>query len=378
MLFWPINTALNVPMLFVQSSDHITGATGLTLVMSISQDAGAFATFSPTVTERTLGFYQISLTATHTNTAGVLTLHGAPTTTTADPSDYQILIVNPTQVFIGANAVTWAGASTATTNIALSTVINVTQWAGFSAATTQVAVATMAPANAIQWAGLNTSTTQLAVQATTVLPSSATNVNVVSWAGFNTATNQIAVATTPLSVNTTQWAGFNTATTQLAIYATTALSNTATDINVVGWAGFAAATTQVAVATMAPANTIQWAGASTATTQQALATFVNVNQWAGFNTATTQLAVATGVTANLTSTAVTSIWNNVLQISASGQSVTAADSLRLANAANAGILAGATTANVTIQNLANTFVAINATVDGVGNRTVVGINTASS
>lgn len=140
-------------------------------------------------------------------------------------------------------------------------------------------------------------------------------------------------------------------------------------VNVTSWAGASTATTQSAIATTPAVNAIQWAGASTATTQIALATLVNVTQWSGFAAATTQLAVATGVSANLASTALTSIWTYAVD-----GAVTAQESLRLANSANGGIVAGATTSNLTINNLANTATRVNATVDGVGNRTAVTLN----
>lgn len=67
------------------SSDHVTGLTGATLSITASKDGGAFASISPTVTERGDGWYSVSLTTTNTNTLGDLVLH--ITATSADPID---------------------------------------------------------------------------------------------------------------------------------------------------------------------------------------------------------------------------------------------------------------------------------------------------
>lgn len=67
------------------SADHVTGLTGATLTITASKDGGAFASISPTVTERGNGWYNIALTTAHTDTLGDLALH--VTATSADPSD---------------------------------------------------------------------------------------------------------------------------------------------------------------------------------------------------------------------------------------------------------------------------------------------------
>lgn len=79
------STSRNLSVLMVDSSDHVTGKTGLTLTISASKDGGAFATITPTVTELATGWYSIALTTTHTNTLGDLAFH--ITGTGADPTD---------------------------------------------------------------------------------------------------------------------------------------------------------------------------------------------------------------------------------------------------------------------------------------------------
>lgn len=77
--------AVNVMVLMVDSTDHVTGKTGLTLTITASKNGAAFASISPTVTERGDGWYSVALTAAHTDTEGDLALH--ITGSGADPSD---------------------------------------------------------------------------------------------------------------------------------------------------------------------------------------------------------------------------------------------------------------------------------------------------
>lgn len=84
------STAKNVMVLMVDSTDHVTGKAGLTLTITASKDGGAFASISPTVTERGNGWYSLALIASHTDTLGDLALH--ITGTGADPADMVLLI----------------------------------------------------------------------------------------------------------------------------------------------------------------------------------------------------------------------------------------------------------------------------------------------
>lgn len=79
------STATNVMVLMVDSTDHITGKTGLTLTVTASKDGAAFASISPTVTERSNGWYSIALTTSHTDTLGDLVVRC--TGTAADPGE---------------------------------------------------------------------------------------------------------------------------------------------------------------------------------------------------------------------------------------------------------------------------------------------------
>jgi hypothetical protein len=76
---------INFAFLLVLSSDHITGATGLTPTVTISKNGGAFAAPSGAVTEIGNGWYKLAANATDSNTLGPLVLHASGTGT--DPTD---------------------------------------------------------------------------------------------------------------------------------------------------------------------------------------------------------------------------------------------------------------------------------------------------
>ena len=81
----PHRSTFTRPVLMVDSADHVTGKTGLTLTITASKNAAAFASVSPTVTERGSGWYNIALTSALTDQIGPFMLH--VTGTGADPTD---------------------------------------------------------------------------------------------------------------------------------------------------------------------------------------------------------------------------------------------------------------------------------------------------
>lgn len=85
------STATNLMVFMTLASDHVSGATGLTLTINASKDGAAFAAVTPTVTERGNGWYNLALTSTHTNTLGDLALR--VTGGAADPTDLLCRIV---------------------------------------------------------------------------------------------------------------------------------------------------------------------------------------------------------------------------------------------------------------------------------------------
>ncbi len=80
-----------VKVLMIDSVDHITGKTGLTLVIEESKDFANFAAIAPTVIERGHGWYEIFLTSANTSTLGDYALH--VTATGADPTDVKWQVV---------------------------------------------------------------------------------------------------------------------------------------------------------------------------------------------------------------------------------------------------------------------------------------------
>jgi len=89
--FLKLSTAVNITVLMIDSSDHVTGKTGLSAGLTIyaTKAAGTPATITPTVTEldstNVKGVYKLALTTGHTDTLGELLLH--ITATGADPTD---------------------------------------------------------------------------------------------------------------------------------------------------------------------------------------------------------------------------------------------------------------------------------------------------
>jgi hypothetical protein len=75
------------PLLFFMgdSTDHITGKTGLSPTVTLSKNGGSFASPAGTVSEIANGFYKVAGNATDSNTLGPLALHA--TSAGADPAD---------------------------------------------------------------------------------------------------------------------------------------------------------------------------------------------------------------------------------------------------------------------------------------------------
>lgn len=72
-------------VLMVSAVDRSSGVTGATLSCSISKNGEAFSGISPTIQDRGLGWYAVTLSPTHTDTPGQLVLHVEASG--CDPSD---------------------------------------------------------------------------------------------------------------------------------------------------------------------------------------------------------------------------------------------------------------------------------------------------
>jgi hypothetical protein len=89
------STAQPLVFLMVDSTDHITGKTGLSPTVTLSKNGATFASPAGAVTEIGNGWYKVAGNATDTNTLGPLVLHA--TGTAADPVDvlYSVVAYNP-------------------------------------------------------------------------------------------------------------------------------------------------------------------------------------------------------------------------------------------------------------------------------------------
>lgn len=106
------STEQPLTFLMVQSSDHITGATGLTVTVTLSKNGGSYASPSGAVTEVGNGQYKVAPNATDTNTLGPLWLHA--TGTGADPSDiyFDVIGFDPQLANLAVNLVAIQGFAT--------------------------------------------------------------------------------------------------------------------------------------------------------------------------------------------------------------------------------------------------------------------------
>lgn len=85
------STAQPLLFLLVDSTDHVTGKTGLTPTVTLSKSGAAFGAPAGAVTEIANGWYKVAGNATDTNTLGPLVLHA--TGTGADPVDIEYAVV---------------------------------------------------------------------------------------------------------------------------------------------------------------------------------------------------------------------------------------------------------------------------------------------
>lgn len=89
------STGQNLLFMLVLSSDHITGATGLSPTVTLSKNGAAFGSPSGAVTEIANGWYKVAGNATDSDTLGPLALHA--TGASCDPWDdlFTVVAYNP-------------------------------------------------------------------------------------------------------------------------------------------------------------------------------------------------------------------------------------------------------------------------------------------
>ena len=81
--------------LMVDSTDHITGKTGLSPTVTISKNGGSFASPSGAVSEVGNGLYKIAGDATDSNTVGELWIHATGTGADSTDTSYTIVAYDP-------------------------------------------------------------------------------------------------------------------------------------------------------------------------------------------------------------------------------------------------------------------------------------------
>lgn len=85
------STAYPLMFLMVDSTDHVTGKTGLSPTVTVSKSGASFGSPSGAVSEVANGWYKVAGNATDSGTLGPLALHA--TGTGADPVDYLYEVV---------------------------------------------------------------------------------------------------------------------------------------------------------------------------------------------------------------------------------------------------------------------------------------------
>lgn len=90
------STAYTRMFMMVDSADHVTGKTGLTVTVTISKAGGSFSAAGGTVSEVSSGWYKVAFTTTDTNTEGDLAVHA--TATGADPTDFVDQVLDPHKI----------------------------------------------------------------------------------------------------------------------------------------------------------------------------------------------------------------------------------------------------------------------------------------
>ncbi|MGB9592074.1 MAG: hypothetical protein ACPL1K_06120, partial [Candidatus Kryptoniota bacterium] len=79
----------------VDSSDHITGKTGLSPTVVISKNGGSFIAVSGTVSEIGYGWYKLLPSATDVDTLGSLLLYAQATGADPASQEYQVIAFDP-------------------------------------------------------------------------------------------------------------------------------------------------------------------------------------------------------------------------------------------------------------------------------------------
>lgn len=89
------STAANIPFFMVDSTDSITGKTGLSPTVTLSKNSAGFGSAGGSVTEIGNGWYNLAANTTDTATLGPLALHATATGADAWDESHQVLVDIP-------------------------------------------------------------------------------------------------------------------------------------------------------------------------------------------------------------------------------------------------------------------------------------------
>lgn len=192
-----VSTTRNRVVFMTDTTDHVSGKTGLTLTVTASKDGAAFAGISPGVGDLGSGWYVMTLTTVHTNTLGDLALH--ITAAATDPTDLldQVISFLPgendstmTAAFTTLTAAATLHTSGLSTLTAASTVITANITTLTAASTVLTAAATFTTASLTSVTASMTTLTAAATLHTSGL-STLTAASTVITANITTVTAQL-------------------------------------------------------------------------------------------------------------------------------------------------------------------------------------------
>lgn len=89
------STAYPLVFFMTDSTDHLTGKTGLTCTVTLSKSGGSFASPSGAVTEIANGWYKVAGNVTDTATLGPLILHATGTSADATDMIFEVIAFDP-------------------------------------------------------------------------------------------------------------------------------------------------------------------------------------------------------------------------------------------------------------------------------------------
>ena len=107
----PLSTSFKRPFVMIDSADHVSGKTGLTITCKISKDGADTGAPGGSITQvgssNMPGHYYIAYNTSDTGSAGSLAAYC--TATGADPTSFSDLVVDTTTTLIGANVTKFGG-----------------------------------------------------------------------------------------------------------------------------------------------------------------------------------------------------------------------------------------------------------------------------